>query len=331
MKTIAISLLSLVFLVASCKQEQKQLKTETSEDVSNVTEEKSIVKFEGNFVSDGYFKRSEGYDWVAVKITQVDSTKAKVQIRSRADKKRPTCTCDTDIFKVNDSTYHSFLGQTRVLFTVNGNILNISADDPSQNDNLGFYCSGGGNLSGDYELIHEALDESQIDQTVFAKSFHLQGIDFYVTSVKEEYQYKVTITPSGLEIDNQPVTFYTDDYVIDAEIEDLNSDGSPELLIYTQSVGSGSYGNVYGYSVNNKKSMSEIYFPPIAENTKVNQGYMGHDEFAIVETTLVQRFPVYNEGDANANPTGGKRQIQYKLIDGEASRKFVIDKVLDFK
>lgn len=54
---------------------------------------------------------------------------------------------------------------------------------------------------------------------------------------------------------------------------------------------------------------------------------MGHDEFAIIETTLARRFPIYKDGDTNNNPTGGTRQIEYKLKDGEASRLFVIDKI----
>jgi len=56
-------------------------------------------------------------------------------------------------------------------------------------------------------------------------------------------------------------------------------------------------------------------------------GYMGHDEFAIVETSLVRRFPIYKTGDSNSNPTGGTRQIQYKLKDGEGSRVFEIHKI----
>jgi len=45
---------------------------------------------------------------------------------------------------------------------------------------------------------------------------------------------------------------------------------------------------------------------------------MGHDQFAVVETNLVRRFPLYNRGDSNANPTGGTRQVTYKLVPGEA-------------
>ena len=54
---------------------------------------------------------------------------------------------------------------------------------------------------------------------------------------------------------------------------------------------------------------------------------MGHDEFAVVENVLARRFPVYKEGDSNANPTGGTRQIQYKLKAGEAGWVLRVDKV----
>ena len=56
---------------------------------------------------------------------------------------------------------------------------------------------------------------------------------------------------------------------------------------------------------------------------------MGHDEFAVGEGTLVGRFPVYREGDKNAEPTGGTRQLQYKLEAGEAGWALRKDGVVD--
>ncbi|MCI7359227.1 MAG: PliI family lysozyme inhibitor of I-type lysozyme [Parabacteroides sp.] len=139
------------------------------------------------------------------------------------------------------------------------------------------------------------------------------------------------IQPSGLSVSNEvlyhDITGYT---VINAEIGDLNVDSYPEVFVYLVSVGSGSYGKLIGYSVNNGKSVSQVYLPEISENNEVNKGYMGHDEMAIVENTFCQRFPIYKEGDSNANPTGGTRQIQYKLVDGESGRILKIDKVMDF-
>lgn len=139
------------------------------------------------------------------------------------------------------------------------------------------------------------------------------------------------IQPSGLSVSNETlyhdITGYT---VVNAEIGDLNIDSYPEVFVYLTSDGSGSYGKLIGYSVNNGKSVSQVYLPEISENSEVNKGYMGHDEMAIVENTFCQRFPVYKEGDSNASPTGGTRQIQYKLVDGESGRMLKIDKVVEF-
>lgn len=169
------------------------------------------------------------------------------------------------------------------------------------------------------------------EQTIgFQKILILQDITFDITTIGDGSVSELTIQPTGLEIDNQQIELEIDGQVVNAEIEDLNSDGFPEILIYTVSAGSGSYGNVIGYSVNNGKSISQIYFPDISENKEAGEGYMGHDEFAVVETSLVQRFPIYKSGDSNSNPTGGTRQIQYKLQEGEASRLFVIDKISDY-
>ena len=164
----------------------------------------------------------------------------------------------------------------------------------------------------------------------FEKTLTLQNITFDIKTSGEGSVQQLSIQPKGLEISNHDVTIEIDGEVVNAEIEDLNSDGFPEVLIYTESAGSGSYGNVIGYSVNNGKSMSEIYFPELSQNKEASIGYMGHDEFAIVENSLVRRFPIYKDGDTNSKPTGGTRQLQYKLKDGEASRLFVIDKISEY-
>ena len=180
------------------------------------------------------------------------------------------------------------------------------------------------------EVSIEETPIQEEQQIGFQKTLTLQDITFEITTVGEGSASDLIIQPNGLEIDNKKIVLEIDGQVVNAEIEDLNSDGFPEILVYTVSAGSGSYGNVIGYSVNNGKSISQIYFPEISENKEAGEGYMGHDEFAVVETSLVQRFPIYKSGDSNSNPTGGTRQIQYKLQDGEASRLFVIDKISEY-
>lgn len=171
---------------------------------------------------------------------------------------------------------------------------------------------------------------SKNQKSRFQKTLSLQNITFYIETFRNKSINQLTIKPKGLEINNEKIILELEGQVTNAEIEDLNSDGFPEILIYTVSIGSGSYGNVIGYSVNNGKSISQIYFPEISENKTAEIGYMGHDEFTIIETSLARRFPIYKEGDTNNKPTGGTRQIEYKLKDGEASKLFVINKISEY-
>ena len=191
-------------------------------------------------------------------------------------------------------------------------------------------CSFSKNEKSDVSEV-SAKEESSVTrlETGFNTELTYPGskISFKV-SVKGD---SLVIQPSGLSISNETlyhdITGYT---VVNAEIGDLNIDSYPEVFVYLTSDGSGSYGKFIGYSVNNGKSVSQVYLPEISENNEVNKGYMGHDEMAIVENTFCQRFPIYKDGDSNANPTGGTRQIQYKLVDGETGRILKIDKVLEF-
>ena len=84
------------------------------------------------------------------------------------------------------------------------------------------------------------------------------------------------------------------------------------------SAGSGSYGSVIAYAVNKKQSVTEIFMPNLTDDPKLSKGYMGHDEFSIVENSLGRRFPIYLDGDSNAKPTGGIRQLEYQLVPCEA-------------
>jgi len=169
-------------------------------------------------------------------------------------------------------------------------------------------------------------DLPQMDKATFLKILVWNKYEFRV----EVNGKRLSIKPSGLEINNQENTHEIYGTISGVEIGDLNNDNYPEVLVYFTSVGSGSYGSIIAYSVNNGKSMSQIYLPDLSGNKEISKGYMGHDEFAIVENTFVQRFPIYNPGDSNAEPTGGTRQIQYKLVDGEASRLFEVDEVVEY-
>lgn len=168
--------------------------------------------------------------------------------------------------------------------------------------------------------------KTKLEKPKFSRKLSLNNISFEINLTGKQ----LTIQPSGLGVDNTQIIKQIEGTITNAEIGDLNADGFPEILVYITSDGSGSYGTVIGYSVNNGKSVSEIFMPNIWDNPKANKGYMGHDEFAIVENSFCQRFKTYNPKDANSNPTGKTRQIQYKLKEGENSRVFVVDKIIEY-
>ena len=152
----------------------------------------------------------------------------------------------------------------------------------------------------------------------FERTLELRGVSFRVTCANDSSVNELHIVPSGLEFDNTPIARTIEGTVAGAEAADLNGDGSPEIYVFVTSAGSGSYGLLVAYAANRRKSLSEIYLPPVTQDVEASRGYQGHDEFTVAGDALVRRFPVYRAGDTNAGPTGGIRQLQYRLVPGEA-------------
>lgn len=98
-------------------------------------------------------------------------------------------------------------------------------------------------------------------------------------------------------------------------VNDLDQDGYDELYIVTTSAGSGSLGNVIAVHMEQGQRLTRINFTDSYLDDKRFQGHMGKDRYSIdsVNHLLLRTFPVYKEGDPNANPTGGERTISYRL------------------
>jgi len=164
----------------------------------------------------------------------------------------------------------------------------------------------------------------------FDQTLELEGISFKVHATDQGSINTLTIKPKGLKGDNRLITKEINGTVMEAEVADLNVDGSLEVLVYIMSAGSGSYGSLVGYAANHKKSLTPIYLPDIMDDKDASAGYKGHDEFSIVETRLARRFPVYRPGDTNSNPTGGLRQLYYILAAGKSGWVFKLDEIVNF-
>ena len=288
------------------------------------------TQFTGSYVSDDYFRRDKGYDWMAVTVRQTGDSSYHLAIRSRIDTKKPTCTFDADAVVSDSCQLTAGFQGTNILFNFRDSLLQISPQKAEEAGTLSYFCSGGGTIAGTYRSVNELLGKEQLDPRVFQKFLTLQNISFDISTTGEGSIQRLTVQPYGLKTDNSKIVSDVEGFVTEAEMEDLNADGYPELLIYTCSAGSGSYANAIGYSVNNGKSVSMISLPSITDDPKASEGYMGHDQFRIVENSLVRRFQLYRPEDPNSHPTGNIRQIQYKMKEGEASRIFVIEKIVEY-
>ena len=134
----------------------------------------------------------------------------------------------------------------------------------------------------------------------------------------------IEVRTEGFEHNYREV-FEERDPISDVFTADLDGNGFDEIYIVTTGAGSGSYGTILGFASNKDKSLSMIHFPEVRKGDETFEGYMGHDSFTIEGRKLVRLFPVYRDGDTNANPTGGRRKLVYGLVPGEAGWQLRIE------
>ena len=160
----------------------------------------------------------------------------------------------------------------------------------------------------------------------FEKSLELQDHKFDVKADGGE----VTVTASGAEMAGEPQMEKFDGTIVDAETEDLDANGFPEVYIYVTNNDDKKSGKLIAFASNNGKSITPISVPSLDQVEGALEGYRGGDEFRVVENRVVQRWSVYKEGDADGQPSGGTRQVQWKLEPGEATWTLVVDKVENY-
>jgi hypothetical protein len=143
------------------------------------------------------------------------------------------------------------------------------------------------------------------------------GYRVYCTNKNPE-KNTATISPIGFDKDAREVSLEIKGRIARAEVDDLNGDGFPDLVVYIYNGGDKATGTVLGVSSDKNQGFAPIYFPDITDDLKLRIGYVGHDEFRLMEGSLTRRFPVYSTADsANIKPTGVMRQVMYRVIAGD--------------
>ncbi len=149
-----------------------------------------------------------------------------------------------------------------------------------------------------------------------------------ICSNKDAVRNELDIKPLGFDNEARETMVYIKGRVTTCEIDDLNGDGFPDMLIFTMSGPKGAYGDAYAIVSAGNKRFVPVGLPDVQLDAKYKEGYRGQDEFSLVEGTLMRKYPIYKAEDTD-KPTGGKRVIQYQL-SGNAETGFKFSPLQSF-
>ncbi|CAM3482804.1 hypothetical protein GCM10016272_07850 [Psychrobacter glaciei] len=126
----------------------------------------AVQKVVGDYASESYTARKQGYDWVGIMVRPDGATDITIKVRARSDVKKPTCHFDGKATLLGQDDAHGIIFQTeinnsndsndsKVFFQFKDDTLTIDSPDKYA---LNYFCSGGGTLAGNYEKLSGALE-----------------------------------------------------------------------------------------------------------------------------------------------------------------------------
>lgn len=147
---------------------------------------------------------------------------------------------------------------------------------------------------------------------------------------REIRENQMGIRPIGFESTaNQNMNFPIRGRIWKVMVDDLNGDGVADLILFIYTDSAAIHGTVLAFISDGTKTIVPAGLPDVQLDGKLNSGYKGHDQFSMLEGTLLQRFPVYKPDDKDV-PTGGNRVVQYQLSKIESGGyKFAVMRSYD--
>ena len=135
---------------------------------------------------------------------------------------------------------------------------------------------------------------------------------------REVKENQIGVRPIGFESPaNQPMNFPVRGRISKVMVDDLNGDGVADMILFVYTDSAAIHGTVLAFISDGTKSIVPAGLPDVQLDGKLSSGYKGHDQFTMLEGTLLQKFPVYKPDDKDT-PTGGNRVVQYQLTKIES-------------
>lgn len=138
----------------------------------------------------------------------------------------------------------------------------------------------------------------------------------------------LNIRPIGFKSEAREASVEIKARVIGAEIDDLNNDGFPDLVIYIlDPTGKKA---IFPITSEQNERVGPILFPDLLNDMELSKGYRGKDEYKLVEGVLFRQFPIFPSDTSIKEPTNKLRQLMYRVVKGERdSWKFKMFKNFD--
>lgn len=308
------------------KKDDPIIQNDSTKTKSNL----KVDQFAGNYGDDSYSARSTGADYKVLSVIKTGEHDVQIYIRSRADIKKPSCTFKSIAVPISENVLRAEYEGTGILFTLAGDKITISAEKSESGGILNFFCSGGGSIGGVYTKSNEPLEEKMFNFTDFSKKLTKNGVTFNVSLVSSQIASFLRIQPEGLK-DNSPVNHEINGFINDAAAEDLNGDGSPEIIVFTLEGEKNNVTWVIAYTAENKKTLEPITFPRIEDNPVISRGFRQPSDLKVEKGKLVQAFPVYKDVTAKApEMTGNIREVRYNLEKHANAWIFIVDDVVEY-
>jgi hypothetical protein len=125
----------------------------------------------------------------------------------------------------------------------------------------------------------------------------------------------LNIRPIGFKSEVREASLELRGRVVSTEIDDLNNDGFPDIIIFVMDAKDKL--SLFSVGSRDNERIEPIYFPDITNDMQLSKGYRGQDEYKLVEGVLFRKFPIFESDTTIKTPTNKVRQIMYRVMTGD--------------